>query len=232
MAQRLNHLSDEKRNTMPHVLHNMYQAMLKALGPQHWWPGDSVVEIMVGAILTQNTNWRNVERAMANLKRAGMLDWRRLLEVDESALAALIQPSGTFRVKARRLKALTHFLFERYGGDPGRMAATDMAELRAELLGVSGIGPETADAILLYALERPTFVIDAYTRRILARHGLAARDAAVDALKALFEGNLKRDRALFNEYHALLVRVGKDYCRTTARCEGCPLAGFPHDVER
>lgn len=201
--------------------------MLRAYGRQNWWPAKTPLEMIVGAILTQNTAWTNVLPAIANLRRARMLNWKNLREVETADLCELIRPAGTFNVKAKRLKAFIAFLFERYGGWLGNMQATSTDDLRRELLGVHGIGPETADCILLYALGRPTFVVDAYTKRVLVRHGLIRADAKYAEIKAAFETALRRDAALFNEYHALLVEVGKRHCRSKPRCDGCPLAFHP-----
>lgn len=218
------------RTTEP--LNAFYEAMYAAYGPQHWWPAQTPTEVIVGAILTQNTAWRNVERAIENLKRAAMLDWSRLRDVPFEQLAELIRPAGTYQVKARRLKSFIAWLWERYDGDLDRMFATSLPTLREELLSVSGIGRETADAILLYAGNLPTFVVDAYTARILYRHRLIDESADYDEIKDTFESNLPADVPLFNEYHALLVQVGKQHCRPKARCEGCPLERFEHEVER
>lgn len=209
----------------------MYRRLYEALGPQNWWPAETPLETIVGAILTQNTAWSNVSRAIENLRRAGCLDWQRLRDLSLPALERLIRPSGTYRVKARRLKAFVGFLFERYGGDLERMFATPLPELREQLLAVPGIGRETADAILLYAGHLPTFVVDAYTARILRRHHLIDEEADYEQIKALFEENLPADVRLFNEYHALLVEAGKRYCRPKARCEACPLNEMPHDAD-
>ncbi|MBN1489561.1 MAG: endonuclease III domain-containing protein [Phycisphaerae bacterium] len=213
------------------VLKAFYDALYTALGPQHWWPGDTPLEVIVGAILTQNTAWKNVERAIANLRAAGCLDWARLRDIETADLAELIRPAGTFNVKTKRLKVFVAWLWERYDGDLDRMFATRTATLREELLAIPGIGRETADAILLYAGEKPSFVIDAYTFRILRRHGVVDEDADYELLKELFEANLPAEPALFNEYHALLVAVGKTWCRPKARCEGCPLEAFEHHLE-
>lgn len=183
---------------------------------------------MIGAILTQNTNWGNVERAIENLRSAGMIDWAALRDVEHHWLAELIRPAGYFNVKARRLKNFVDWLWGQYGGDLERLRDVPLETLREKLLSVNGIGRETADSILLYALERPTFVVDAYTARIALRHGLIDEDADYERLKAVFEEGLERDVQLFNEYHALIVAVGKRHCRPTARCEGCPLEGFEH----
>lgn len=177
----------------------------------------------MGAILTQHTAWVNVERAIAALKGRGLLTPERLRPLPERRVARLIRSSGTFRGKARRLRAFVHFLWARYEGVLGRMAPVPVDSLRSELLSVPGIGPETADAILLYAVGRPLFVADAYTRRVLARHRLVPPGLAYEPLRAFIERHLPRDPALFNEYHALLVAVGKAYCRSRPRCAECPL---------
>jgi len=213
------------------TLNRFFEAMLHAYGPQHWWPGETPTEVIIGAILTQNTAWRNVERAIANLKQAGLLHWRRLRDIPLESLAEHIRPAGTYRVKARRLKAFVDWFWQRYEADLDRMFATPLEMLREELLEVPGIGRETADAILLYAGGLPTFVVDAYTARILYRHRLIDTDADYDEIKELFESSLPSDPALFNEFHALLVRVGKEHCRPRARCRGCPLERFEHEVE-
>lgn len=201
---------------------------MAAYGPQGWWPGQSATEIVIGAILTQNTNWGNVERAIENLRSAGMIDWAALRDVEHHRLAELIRPAGYFNVKARRLKNFVNWLWGQYGGDLERLRDVPLETLREKLLSVNGIGRETADSILLYALERPTFVVDAYTARFALRHGLIDEDADYERIKAVFEEGLERDVQLFNEYHALIVAVGKRHCRPTARCEGCPLEGFEH----
>jgi len=213
-------------------LRAFFDAMYAACGPQHWWPAQTPTEVIIGAILTQNTAWRNVERAIDNLRRAKMLDWRRLRDVPIEQLAELIRPAGTYQVKARRLKSFIAWFWDRYDGDLERMFATPLPALREELLSVSGIGRETADAILLYAGNLPTFVVDAYTARILHRHGLIDESADYDEIKDTFESNLAADVPYFNEYHALLVQVGKQHCRPRPRCEGCPLEPFEHHVER
>jgi endonuclease-3 related protein len=206
------------------MLREVYEKLLAALGPQHWWPGESPFEVLVGAVLVQNTAWRNVERAIENLRDAGLMEPRALYAVPEKELAELIRPAGYFQVKSRRLRNLLRLVVEHYDGSLEAMFRTDLATLREELLGVSGIGPETADAILLYAGSLPTFVVDTYTHRILARHGWIGYEADYQEIKDHFEANLPADAALYNEYHALLVRLGKDYCRKTGpKCEVCPL---------
>ena len=202
----------------------IYDRLHAAYGPQSWWPADSAFEVIVGAILVQNTAWENVERAIDNLKRLSALDPHYLHALPTSDLEQLIRPAGVFRVKAKRLQAVLAYLIERHGGDTAALARTPTEELRRELLALHGVGPETADSILLYAAEQPSFVIDAYTRRVLERHGWADKSASYDQLKQSFETALPRDVQLFNEYHALIVEVGKRHCRRTPKCEGCPLA--------
>jgi endonuclease-3 related protein len=184
---------------------------------------------MVGAILTQNTSWQNVERAIVNLKKARALSWRRMRRLSQRALARLIRPAGYYNIKARRLKNFLRFLERHYSGDLRRMKRRPAARLRQELLSVNGIGPETADSILLYALDKPVFVIDAYTRRWMARHRLAAAEASYGDLQKIFMEALPPQTSLFNEYHALIVRLGKEYCRKTKeRCVVCPLKDEKH----
>ncbi|NLV40280.1 MAG: endonuclease III domain-containing protein [Candidatus Hydrogenedentes bacterium] len=203
-------------------------------GPTGWWPGDTPFEVAVGAILTQNTAWTNVEKAIAHLKAARLLSPRALLAADLAAVEAALRPSGYFRQKTERVLLFCQWLTDRFGGSMRRMAAEPLAPLRAELLALRGIGPETADDILLYACEKPVFVVDAYTRRILGRHGIAPHNLPYEEMRALFEGALPADVALFKEYHGLIVWTGKDFCRTQPRCAGCPLApllprGGPRD---
>ena len=206
------------------ALHELYERLVAHFGPTHWWPGDSPFEIAVGAVLTQNTAWTNVEKAIANLKRARMLSPKAILHCGDETLHDVLRPSGYFRVKAKRLRSFCAYLTDRYGGSMTRMARRPLDELRPELLGVDGIGPETADDILLYACEKPVFVVDAYTRRILSRHGLVSEDIAYEDLRAVFERNLDADIGVFKEYHGLIVYTGKDFCRRAPKCEACPLA--------
>ena len=213
------------------TLREIYELLFERFGRQHWWPGETRFEIMVGAILTQNTNWGNVEKAIGNLKGANLLTPEGLHGVDISELAALIRPAGYYNVKAKRLKNFIEWLFEAYGGELGALDGIGTARLREELLGVKGIGRETADSILLYALGRGIFVVDAYTARVAIRHGLIEPEADYEQLRELFQSNLPQEVGLFNEYHALLVRVGKEFCRPTARCGGCPLEKLPHSVD-
>ncbi len=187
-----------------------YRALARRYGPQHWWPARTPFEVAVGAVLVQNTAWSNVEKAVAELRRRRLLAPAKLRAAPVGLVARAIRSSGTYRVKARRLKALVAWWMSRAGA----------------LEDVHGIGPETADSIRLYAFGERRFVIDAYTRRVVSRHGLARADAPYADLQRLFESSLPRDARLFNEFHALLVRVGKEHCRATARCEGCPLRSF------
>ena len=212
---------------MATILDEAYRRLLEAFGPQQWWPGDSPFEVMVGAVLTQNTNWKNVERAINNLREADLLDPRALYDVPPEELEELIRPAGYFRLKTRRLRSLLQLLVERYDGSLEKMFAVDLTTLRHELLEVHGIGPETADSILLYAAEMPSFVVDTYTHRILSRHGWIGFDADYHAIRDYMQSSLPEDVALYNEYHALLVRLGKDYCRkSNPKCDQCPLAGM------
>lgn len=210
---------------MPRKLQLVYKRLLAALGPQHWWPGESPLEVLVGAVLVQNTSWKNVERAIANLRDDGLMDVHALERLTVEELAEVIRPAGYFRVKSRRLHNLLSFVVREYDGSLDAMFQTDVATLREQLLGVHGIGPETADAILLYAGNLPTFVVDTYTHRVLARHGWIGYEADYHEIKDYFESSLPPDAPLYNEFHALLVRLGKDYCRkTNPKCDECPLA--------
>ncbi len=201
----------------------IYDRLFAAYGPQHWWPGETPLEVLVGAVLTQNTSWKNVERAIANLRDAGALSPAALFALSAEELAELIRPAGYFRVKAARLRNLLQLVVEKYDGSLDAMFTVGLETLREELLSVSGVGPETADAILLYAAKLPTFVIDAYTARVLKRHGWIEPEADYYAMKDHFESSLPHDEQLFNEYHALLVQVGKHHCSRTPQCSGCPL---------
>jgi endonuclease-3 related protein len=214
-------------------LTEIYQLLLTHFGPQHWWPGQTQFEVITGAILTQNTNWANVEKALTNLKNADLLTPEKLHNLDFSQLAELIRPAGYYSIKAKRLKNFINWLFENYNGRLTNLETVDTNQLRAELLEIKGIGYETADSILLYALYRPIFVVDAYTARITFRHQLIEPDAKYEQLRELFQSNLPQDVQLFNEYHALLVRVGKEFCKPKARCPGCPLETLSHclDIE-
>jgi endonuclease-3 related protein len=212
-----------QRDLIPQV----YDRLLAAYGPQGWWPGDdSAFTVVVGAILTQSAAWANVEKALANLDRAGALSPRGLLRLREEELARLVRPSGYYNAKARKLRAFAEMLAVDFGGSLERLFALPLAEMRARLLATHGIGPETADDILLYAARRPVFVVDAYTRRIFSRLGLRPEREAYAGWQALFTSALPRDVTLLNEYHALLVRHAKAACRKVPVCEGCCLAAL------
>ena len=203
----------------------LYMALERRFGPQRWWPGRTAYEVAVGAVLTQHTAWTNAARAVATLRARGLLRPDRLAALSETELAETIRAAGTYRLKARRLQAFTRWLLERFGGRFAGMRRAPLRSLRREMLAISGLGPETVDAILLYAAGRPVFVADAYAWRVLSRHGLLSEDADYEATRGFVEAHLPSDPALFNEFHALLVAVGKAHCRTVASCEGCPLHG-------
>lgn len=205
------------------ILRDIYERLLERYGPQHWWPADEPFEVMVGAILAQNTAWTNADKAIHALKNAGALSATALSRIPEEKLAELIRPSGYFNVKARKLKALVTWLAERCGGDLGKLFITETGDLREELLGVYGIGEETADSILLYAGGQPVFVIDAYTRRIFDRIGLQPEGRRYADYQAMFMNHLPPEPALYNQYHALIVRLGKEICRPHPLCRDCAL---------
>jgi endonuclease III related protein len=240
-----------------------YRAMFRRFGPQHWWPAQSRLEVILGAYLTQNTNWSNVERAMANLRSARVASVKGIREISLSRLQQLIRPSGYFREKGKKLKAFIRYLDRRYSGSLDRMFAQPTDKLRAELLALNGVGPETADSILLYGGNHPVFVVDAYTRRILGRHGILSANTKYEEIRAAIEEAVEaaQDGALtvdapgkdprhpvsrmsrgsrselaqhYNELHALIVRVGNQFCRSTAKCEECPLRMFlpPSDLHK
>ena len=205
----------------------IYRTLYDSLGPQHWWPADSPFEVIIGAILTQNTSWSNVEKALKNLKDKELLDPLKLYDVREGLLARTIKPSGFFNIKAKRVKHFMQFLFEGYRGSIEKMFEKDLLSLREELLTVNGMGPETVDSIMLYAGRKPVFVVDAYTKRIFTRHKLVPAEARYDEIQRLFMDNLKHEAELFNDNHAQLVEVGKTYCRPkNPRCDECPLNGW------
>ncbi|HEX7288053.1 MAG TPA: endonuclease III domain-containing protein [Candidatus Angelobacter sp.] len=236
-----------------------YRVLLRRYGPQNWWPAQSRFEVIVGAYLTQNTNWSNVERAMANLRRARVLSVKGIRELPLGRLQKLVRPSGYFRQKAIKLKTFIRFLDKKYSGSLDRMFAQTTEKLRAELLALNGVGPETADSILLYAGNHPVFVVDAYTRRIFERHGLVTAKTKYEEIRAPIEkavggadpqslvtengsdprhpvsrmSRMSRSELAqhYNELHALIVRVGNQYCRKIAKCEECPLREFlPNDA--
>lgn len=208
-------------------LDEYYNALFTAFGPQHWWPGKTSFEVIVGAILTQNTSWSNVERAIVNLRRARLLTPAAIEKSSPAIIEALIRPSGYFRQKARKLKAFSSFLRYEYSGSLRKMFAEPTAILRERLLSVFGIGPETADSILLYAGNHPVFVVDAYTKRMLARHGWVGEEARYDDVRWIFERQFPGETSRFNEFHALIVQTGKRYCRPREPlCGECPLGRY------
>jgi endonuclease-3 related protein len=205
------------------VLSELYDTLLRAFGHRAWWPGQTPFEVMVGAVLTQNTNWTNVEKAIRAVKDADALSAPAIAQMDLERLQTLIRPSGYYRQKSVRLRRLAEWLVERGGGEPAGLAGISTDQLREELLSLRGIGPETADSILLYALERTTFVVDAYTKRIAARHVLVDWECDYHELKDLFESNLPADLDLYQDYHGQLVELGKRHCkRRGPLCESCP----------
>ncbi len=202
---------------------SIYKGMLHHFGPPGWWPAETSFEVIIGAILTQNTNWSNVEKAIKNLKENNCLNPHTLLMMDERLLSQIIKPSGFYKIKASRIKEFINYLFKRHDGDISGMFTMDPYSLRKELLSIRGIGPETADSILLYAGGMPFFVVDSYTKRILSRHGAVEMNASYDRIQSFFHENLPRDSKLFNEFHALFVATGKYYCRKNPNCDPCPL---------
>jgi endonuclease-3 related protein len=212
------------------ILLKIFRELYGAFGPQHWWPGDTPFEVAVGAILTQNTNWLNVEKAIENLKKERLLSARRIYRLDKEQLALLIRPAGYFNVKAERLKSFVSFLVKQCGGSMKKLMTKDIISLREELLGVHGVGPETADSILLYALDKPVFVIDAYTKRVLSRHGIGKQDDPYDKFQIIFHDAFEANdsqKQFFNDFHALFVAVGKTYCKPQKPlCNDCPLNGI------
>ncbi len=211
---------------MKRKLNRIFNRLYSTFGAQHWWPADSAFEVIVGAILTQNTNWANVQKAIAALKEKKLLSFQKLYRLKPKRLAGLIRSAGYYNIKAARIKSFLKFFFDSYAAKIKSMAKTDLAVLRRQLLAVNGIGPETADSILLYALNKPIFVVDAYTKRILLRHRLIKKEAEYSGVQDIFMRNLKQDTKLFNEYHALLVKLAKDYChKQNPKCGICPLDG-------
>ncbi|PYP86788.1 MAG: endonuclease [Candidatus Angelobacter sp. Gp1-AA117] len=232
-----------------------YLALLRRWGPQNWWPAQSRFEVIAGAYLTQNTAWINVEKAMMNLRQARALSVSRIRKIPITELEQLVRPSGYFRQKAQRLKTFIAYLDEKYGGSLDRMFSQETQKLRAELLALNGVGPETADSILLYAGNHPVFVVDAYTRRILERHRIIGKKIGYEEIRNLIESaisstepellkvleqgaeprhpvsrmsRMQRSHLAqhYNEFHALIVRTGNEFCRSIPRCEGCPLRPF------
>jgi len=216
----------KKRKLKPSQLGAVYKALRKAFGHQNWWPGDTPFEVMIGAILTQNTAWTNVEKAIRNLKQARKLLLGALDRISREKLSRLIRPAGYFNIKADRLKCFVDFLKKECRGDLSKLKRQRMTLLREKLLGVKGVGPETADSILVYALGKASFVIDAYTRRIFSRHGLASEQEGYEKWRNIFTRALPRDLGLYNDFHAQIVRLAKEYCRKVPRCADCPLNRF------
>jgi endonuclease-3 related protein len=215
-----------KRLPTGRELMRLYDLMYRHTGDLHWWPGETPIEICVGAILTQNTAWKNVEKAIAELRAAKALSVRALGKMAHGRLAKLIRSAGYFNVKAKRLKNFIAHVETRHGGSLDAMLAQPAEALRAELLSINGVGPETADSIVLYAAAKPTFVIDAYTKRILSRHKVLPLEKSYDDFQALFARALAPDAPLYNQYHAMFVRIGNRFCRATPRCDPCPLNGW------
>ncbi|MEA2087667.1 MAG: endonuclease III domain-containing protein [Candidatus Caldatribacteriota bacterium] len=206
------------------ILLKIYNSLYNYFGPLNWWPGNTPFEIMVGAILTQNTSWSNVERAINNLKKENLLEPRKLYRINREELAQLIKPSGYYNIKAKRLKNFLNFFVNDFEGSAEKMFSGDREELRKKLLKVNGIGPETADSILLYAGNKPFFVVDAYTKRIFSRHKLISEDASYHQIQEFFSQNLDRDVKLYNEFHAQIVMLGKNICtKRNPKCSVCPL---------
>jgi len=232
LAGKLRRAGDDFEETMTpakigKLLQVLYDRLWQAFGPQGWWPGETPFEVALGAILTQNTNWNNVARVMERLKEEGRLTAAALTALPEAELAGLFRPAGYYNLKTRRVKNFLALLQGRYQGSMEVMAQESLESLRQQLLEVKGIGPETADSILLYALNKPTFVVDAYTFRILSRHHLLPESCPYEELRSLFMDHLAADVGLYQEYHALLVRLGKEWCRPKPRCESCFLQGWP-----
>ena len=201
----------------------MYELLYAHFGPQYWWPGESSFEIMIGAILTQNTNWANVEKAISNLKSHDVLALQKMQALHDDELMHLIRPAGFFRVKAMRIRSFISYLINEYDGNIEQMRDKSLTDLRMELLQIHGIGKETADSMLLYALNKPIFVVDTYTKRIFERHDLCDSDIDYDELQSLIMRHIEPSIALYNEFHALIVMCGKTFCRPTPKCDQCPL---------
>lgn len=206
------------------TFHQIYTLLLDHFGQQNWWPAETQIEMVVGAILTQNTNWKNVDRALANLKSADLLSYEALRDLDQASLAAFIKPAGYYNLKAKRLKNLLQMIEEIYSGELQNLLNDEFHNARINLLQVKGIGPETADCILLYGGDHPVFVVDAYTHRVFSRHNLLEEEGSYEDIQERFMDNLPADSQLFNEYHALIVKVAKIYCKkNNPLCEECPL---------
>ena len=202
---------------------NIFQLLLERFGKRNWWPGDTALEVIIGAVLTQNTSWKNVEKAIENMKKEKVLDIETLYRIDGETLAQIIRPSGFYNIKSKRLKNIINVLHEEYSSNIAKLNELDIWEARRVLLEIDGIGKETADSIVLYALDKPIFVIDAYTKRFLRNHRLFEGRYEYDDMQAFFMENLPHETYLFNEYHALIVALCQSYCRKSPICNGCPL---------
>jgi endonuclease-3 related protein len=216
-------------------VYEIYEILLNHFGPQEWWPGETPFEVMVGAVLTQNTNWGNVSKAIGNLKREDLLSFNKMHDLPVELLAEKIKPAGYFNLKARRLKNLLNFISEEYFGSLEDMFGEDTLNLREKIMTVKGIGPETADSILLYAGNKPVFVVDTYTHRIFSRHNVIAEEEGYYEIQEYFTLSLPEDVELFNEYHALIVRLGKEFCKKSKpQCSRCllnDLDGFTYPLD-
>jgi endonuclease-3 related protein len=228
------HLAAQRRDVAtPEILRQLYSTLLESFGPQGWWPARTRLQVIVGAILTQNTTWRNATLALKNLKKAGLLTWRALRQASLKELESCVRPAGFYRQKARTIHYFADWLEHTRSGSLDSLFSMQPARARRQLLGLKGIGPETADAILLYAGRHPVFVSDAYTRRVLSRHQLLPATASYESAQEFLHRHLPADQAMFNEFHALLVEAAKRYCqRQVARCEDCPLRRFLPQEER
>jgi endonuclease-3 related protein len=214
------------------LLPDYYCKLVEHFGPRNWWPAETPFEVCIGAVLTQNTAWKNVEKAIDNLKTASLLDPLRLHKTTYEDLAQIIRPAGYYNVKAKRVRNFVDLLVQKYQADILLLFSLSKEELREELLSVSGIGKETADSIILYAAQKPIFVVDAYTKRVLWRHNLVEEHADYDTIQDLFHDNLPHDMGLFNDFHAQIVAVGHHYCKKKPLCGNCPLARFPTGTDR
>jgi endonuclease-3 related protein len=203
---------------------NIFDILLNTFGERHWWPGETPLEIIVGAVLTQNTSWKNVEKAIANLKDAGLLDIDRLYDAPDAVIAEKIRSSGYYNLKTARLKNVIKVIYEHFDSSIEHLRTFDLIVLREKLLAIKGVGEETADSILLYALDKPVFVIDAYTKRFLANHCLYEGRCTFGEAQKFFMSRLPSNVYLFNEYHALIVALGQNYCFKVPKCEMCPLS--------
>ncbi len=218
----------EKQIVLENSLLRIYDILFKRFGPQHWWPGDTPFEIVLGAILTQNTSWLNVTKAIQNIKNNGCLEPEALYHLNINQLAGLIKPSGYYKIKAQRIKAFMDHLYCKHYGSLEHLFAREINTLRKELLGIKGIGHETADSIILYAANKPIFVVDAYTRRIFYRHGFFPEKWPYERIQSFFMDILPKSAEIYNEYHALIVKLGKEYCKKKFNCQECPLRENKH----